>query len=85
VIHQAYGVGTCSVHRAANLFYAIKTFANFYSIRYDYEVESTAGRRVTMFHLYNLTAMIPQLSIANTLDTVRTATGGDQARKGLPG
>ena len=34
-----------------------------------------------MFHLYNLTAMIPQL----TLTAVLTATGGDQARKGLPG
>jgi len=66
------------------MFYAIKKFANFYLIRYDYEVESSAGRRVTMNRLY-MTAMIPQLSIANTLVTVRTATGGDQARKGLPG
>ncbi len=33
-----------------------------------------------MFHSY-MTAIISQLM----LDTVLTATGGDQARKGLPG
>jgi hypothetical protein len=84
VIHQAQGVGACSANRAAHVFYVIKKFANFYLISYDYGVESSAGRRVTMNHLY-MTAMISQLLIANTLDTVRTATGGDQARKGLPG
>ena len=81
MIDQAHGVGACSAHRAAHVFYAIKEFANFFRIRYAYEVQSTAGRRVTMNHLYNLTAMIPQLM----LDAVLTATGGDQARKGLPG
>ena len=38
-----------------------------------------------MFHLYNLTAIIPQLAIPNTLDTELTAAGGDQARKVLRG